>query len=224
MTLIKRYTHYFIYALSLAAILSSCANNQKQQISSPTTADSINATTPQQNSSDAFQDLERMSDNADQITNLQQQLSTLTPIVKDSIKQVLPSSLLELPRQQFSVKSNPIFGNLLTGKATYWQQIDRQLQLTIIDGAGKTGSAFVTMAIWNLRSDFSEQTDSGFTKSTSFNGHRTKLAQDSIENTLNSQLIFAYKNRFLITLKGENYTAEDLKIAAKSLDLSPLDL
>jgi len=168
-------------------------------------------------------DLNKMAEAAEKIEEENERLLATTPISNDKLKSILPESLLRYPRKSFSV-GNQLMPGMAMGKADYKDENENSISLSIIDGAGETGSAMVTLAKLGFARGFEEQTDRGYKKSTIINGYKAleEVKKDSYSDVVNTKIDFIVANRFLISIKGESIPLDELKKAINELNLKDL--
>ena len=167
--------------------------------------------------------LKKMADQADDMGSLQKKLSKMQPVSNETLKKVLPETLMGMKRTKYSINSNEMFGNLLMGSATYTKDDDHDIELSITDGAGETGSSVLMLAIWGLRADMEEETESGFTKTIEKDGRHIKVKQKKQGDNVRSELTTAIRDRFLVKLDGNNFTVDELQKAYDALDFGALE-
>ena len=92
-------------------------------------------------------------------------LKNLIPLTNEELKAVLPEQLLGLKRKELSVGDNAMM-NLSTAEAKYADEDNKRIKVEIVDGAGETGSAMVSIMVMGLNVNKEKTTESGFEKST----------------------------------------------------------
>ncbi len=194
-------------------ILISCGKD-KQKDKEPGLLDMI----------EGVSDLNKMAKEAEKIEEENDQLLKATPISNEDLKTLLPESLIGLTRSKFSV-GNQFMADVAMGEAEYKNEDGHMISLSIIDGAGETGSAMITLSRMGFARDFEEQTDRGYRKSTSINGYKgvEEVEKDDYNDFTTSKIDFIVSNRFVVSLEGENISLDQLKSAVNELDTKALE-
>lgn len=148
-------------------------------------------------------------------------LKNIPPLTNDELKAVLPEQLLGLKRKELSVGDNAMM-NLSTAEAKYADDANKRIKVEIIDGAGETGSAMVSIMMMGLNVNKEKTTETGFEKSTEINGTKSIVSQDKNGEEINSKIQTVLKNRYLVTLTADGFTYEELKSALGELNNSAL--
>ncbi|WP_271767998.1 hypothetical protein [Aquimarina algiphila] len=172
---------------------------------------------------ESVSDLNQMANEAEKIEEESEQLKNATPISKEKLKALLPESLLGYPRKKFSI-GNQFMPDMNMAEAEYENENGDLISYSIIDGAGETGSAMVTLARLGFSRDFEEQSDSGYRKSITINGYKAieEVEKDSYDGSEDSKIELLISNRFIVTLDGERVSMDQLKNAIKELKLNQL--
>ena len=149
-------------------------------------------------------------------------LKNLTPLTNDELKTVLPEELLGLKRRELSVGDNAMM-NLSTAEAKYADdEKTKRIKVEIVDGAGETGSAMVSIMMMGLNVNKEKTTEFGFEKSTEINGVKSIVSERKEGENINSEIQTVLKNRYLVTLKADGFSYEQLKSALSTLNNSAL--
>jgi len=194
-------------------ILISCGKD-KQKDKEPGLLDMI----------EGVSDLNKMAKEAEKIEEENDKLIKAAPISNEDLKALLPKSLIGLNRSKFSV-GNQFMADVAMGEAEYQNEEDRMISLSIIDGAGETGSAVITLSRMGFARDFEEQTDSGYRKSITINGYKgiEEVEKGLHDDFTSSKIDFIVSNRFVVSLEGENISLNQLKSAVDELDTKTLE-
>ena len=148
-------------------------------------------------------------------------LKNLIPLTNEDLKAVLPEQLLGLKRKELSVGDNAMM-NLSTAEAKYADEDNKRIKVEIVDGAGETGSAMVSIMVMGLNVNKEKTTESGFEKSTEINGVKSIVSENKYGDNIKSKIQTVVKNRYLVTLEGEGFTYEELKNTLGELNNSAL--
>ena len=163
----------------------------------------------------------KMGSSMQDVTKNIENLKNIPPLTNDELKAVLPEILLGLKRKELSVGDNAMM-NLSTAEAKYADDENRRVKVEIVDGAGETGSAMVSIMMMGLNVNKEKTTEFGFEKSTEINGAKSIISEYKNGEDINSEIQTVLKNRYLVTLKADGFTYEELKSALSTLNNSAL--
>lgn len=201
-----------ITTILLALLLfASCGKNKKED--EPGLFDII----------DGVSDLNKIGNELEKMEEENEKLLKVTPISNEKLKTLLPETLLGFPRKKFSV-GNQFMASVSMAEAQYRNEEGNGdfITFSIVDGAGETGSAMISMIRLGLARDFEEESDNGYSKSTTIDGHKAIEEQELNYDVPVSKITMLISNRFMITLEGEGVSADQLKKAFNELDLDKL--
>ena len=148
-------------------------------------------------------------------------LKKMTPLTNEELKALLPEELLGLKRKELSVGDNAMM-QLASAEAKYSDGDQKKIKLEIMDGAGETGSAMVSILMMSFNMNKEKITETGYEKTAEINGNKAIIKENSGENYVNSSIQMVAKNRYLITLIGDGISYDDLEKALNQLKLSQL--
>lgn len=148
-------------------------------------------------------------------------LKNIPPLTNEELKAVLPEILLGLKRKELSVGDNAMM-NLSTAEAKYADDEGKRVKVEIIDGAGETGSAMVSIMMLGLNVEKEKITETGFEKSAEINGAKSIVSENKNGENINSKIQTVLKNRYLVTLTADGFSYEELKSALGALNNSAL--
>lgn len=148
-------------------------------------------------------------------------LKKMTPLTNEELKALLPEELLGLKRKELSVGDNAMM-QLASAEAKYSDGDQKKIKLEIMDGAGETGSAMVSILTMSFNMNKEKITETGYEKTAEINGNKAIIKENSGENYVNSSIQMVAKNRYLITLTGDGISYDDLEKALNQLKLSQL--
>ena len=155
------------------------------------------------------------------VTKNIENLKNITPLTNDELKAVLPEILLGLKRKELSVGDNAMM-NLSTAEAKYADDAGKRVKVEIVDGAGETGSTMVSIMMMGLNVNKEKTTEFGFEKSTEINGVKSIVSERKEGENINSEIQTVLKDRYLVTLKADGFSYEQLKSALGALNNSAL--
>ncbi len=204
-----------ITAILVAGILAACGGNKNEENTTEEDGPGISETIS------GLKNLSTLSDKAADMESLQKKLAGLTPLTNEELKTAIPDDLIGLKRSKLSVGNQLVA--LSTAEATYTDaDKNKKIELTIMDGAGETGSAFMSLRVMGLAMEREEETESGFSKITDLQGYRAEVKQNTYNEQTDSEIGFVAKDRYHISLQGSNMTLEELEEAVRQLNLSEL--
>ncbi len=172
---------------------------------------------------EGISDLNKMAKEAEEMEEESDKLIKATPISNDDLKAFLPETLLGYPRKKFSV-GNQFMTDVAMAEAEYENENGTMISLSVMDGAGETGSAMITLARLGFARDFEEQSDRGYKKSIHLNGYKAieEVEKDDYNDYENSKIDVLIAKRFLVSLEGE-IQVDQLKKAVNKLNLNKLE-
>lgn len=173
---------------------------------------------------ESVSDLNNFAKEAEKIEEENEKLLTATPISNEALKKLLPEDILNYPRKKFSI-GNQFMADIAMAEAEYENENGNLISFSIVDGAGETGSAMVTLARLGFTRDFEEQSDRGYRKSTTINGYKAveEVEKDDYNDYQNSKIDLMVANRFLLSIEGEGLSVSQLKKAIEELNLKALE-
>jgi len=168
--------------------------------------------------------LDNLTDGTKKMEELQAKLKSEKPLTSEELKAFLPENLDGLKRTSYSAGS--LYGaGVISGNAAYTLDDQKSIEINIIDGAGESGAAVVSLAQMGFMMDSENITDTEVEKTGEFEGRRaktrdTKEEEGSTEKS--SEISYLEKDRYLITLKGEGYSLDELKGFVSKLNVGAL--
>ena len=163
----------------------------------------------------------KVSSSMQDVTKNMESLKNIQPLTNDELKAALPETILGLKRKELSVGDNSMM-NLSTAEGKYANDENKRIKVEIIDGAGETGSAMVSIMIMGLNVNKEKTTESGFEKSTEINGVKSIVSEDKNGEKIQSKIQTVLKNRYLVTLSADGFSYEELKTALDELNSAAL--
>lgn len=137
------------------------------------------------------------------------------------MKALLPESLAGMKRTRFTVGDASMMG-LVTAQATYSDDQNKSVELSVMDGAGEAGSGVIAIYVMSLSMDMEEETESGFSKNTTLNGYRASIKEQRGDDWVNSEIATLVSDRYLVTLSGTGLAYKELEEVFNGLDLKGL--
>lgn len=199
--------------LSAAALLLFCCSKEesKQEAKSGGLSDVVSNVKNYSKINSSVQDVSK---------NIET-LKKMTPLTNEELKALLPEELLGLKRKELSVGDNAMM-QLASAEAKYSDGDQKKIKLEIMDGAGETGSAMVSILMMSFNMNKEKITETGYEKTAEINGNKAIIKENSGENYVNSSIQMVATNRYLITLTGDGISYDDLEKALNQLKLSQL--
>ncbi len=206
--------------LGLGLLVASCGNSKSSEGSEDTKEKEAGISDVVKGVSN----LDNLSDGAKKLEDLQAKLKSEKPLSSEELKAFLPESLDGLKRTSYSGGS--MYGaEVVSGEATYTVDNQKEIKVNIIDGAGETASAIVGLAQMGFMVDSEKITDTEIEKTGEFEGKRAKTTDSKgVEGSTakSSEISYLEKDRYLITLRGNGYSLDELKGFLTKLNLSAL--
>ena len=163
--------------------------------------------------STATVDVSSAEKSTEQMQNKAEELKKLSPLSVDQLKTLLPEELAGIKRSTYNASTAM---GIAVGEAEYRKDDTSVIKLAVYDCAGETGAAYYSATYW-MKMNMQSESDDGYTKTVDFMNGK---AVESYEKSSNKYtLVYFGNDRVLISLEGENISLDDLKDAAKSLNV-----
>ena len=158
-------------------------------------------------------DVSEMAKNADKMKDRSEALQKLTPLSLDELKAALPEQIMGANRD--NMEATKMAGLANFSKADYRMNDSTSVELTIFDCAGTEGAGYYNMAFLGM--SFEKDDENEYTKTTDFNGD--KAIESCQKKSNHCEFTFFGKERYMVTLKGDNVGMDQLKKIAGDLNL-----
>lgn len=173
-------------------------------------------------SAGALKELSKLEQYGKDIEQRMNVLKALTPVSNEVLKAVLPETLVDMKRKSLRVGEMSAMG-VASASAEYENADDtKSLDINIIDGAGESGSGMASLMFLGFTTEREEITENGFEKTTEINGKRALVKEETDNGEVDSEIKWIHDERFIIELKADGYTLDELTQLFKNLDLSAL--
>lgn len=173
-------------------------------------------------SAGALKELSKLEQYGKDIEQRMNVLKALTPVSNEVLKAVLPENLVDMKRKSLRVGEMSAMG-VASASAEYENADDtKSLDINIIDGAGESGSGMASLMFLGFTTEREEITENGFEKTTEINGKRALVKEETYNGEVDSEIKWIHDERFIIELKADGYTLDELTQLFKNLDLSAL--
>jgi len=199
----------------MAFLMLSCGNEKKEENNTDT--ESVNVV-------EGVKNLSKMSDAASTLEEQTAKLKEMTPLTNDELKAVVPETLGGLKRKSYSAGAMGTVG-LSAIDAEYGLESDdttKRINIGIMDGAGESGSAIVSLLAMGLSMDTESESNGTKSKTTEINGIRAMTEETKIDQTVRSSIKYIVKDRYSINLSGEGYSLAELEAFMKNINTSSL--
>ncbi|MFC6267820.1 hypothetical protein [Frigoriflavimonas asaccharolytica] len=174
--------------------------------------------------SDVFngaKNLNNLSNSLEDIQKETEELKKLAPISNDALKAVMPETVMGMKRTSISVGDNSMI-QMSSAEAEYTGEENKKVKITVMDGAGETGSAMISMMKMGLATNSEKTTDTSFEKMGEFNGVKASIKERNKDTFVDSEIQYILKSRFLVTIEGNGYTTDELKVVMDTINSSDL--
>ncbi len=149
-----------------------------------------------------------------------EELKNATPLTNDQLKEWLPKSLGDLERTGFKVGQAGMY-QVNSVEGTYKKTDSKQIfNVMLIDGAGPTGSMMTTG--YGMFGNMEMETEDEYKHLQTVTVEGIKAQQTFKKKANNTQLMFAYKERFLITINATDMNVDETWEMAQKLELEEL--
>lgn len=155
----------------------------------------------------------KLKDAAQDMQQLKEELTKLTPLTTDELKTLVPRELMGTAATDIDV--NAAMGATVAN-ANYKINDSTDLKLEIVDCAGPGGAGMFGLQYINMLNVNSDDEDE-YVKTIDFNGG--KAFENCKKNRNRCTLAYFSGNRFLISLRGDNVGIDALKDLAKGLSI-----
>lgn len=192
-----------IFLLFVSALLLGACNNKPKDKTPENNDATTNTTSTSTETSMPTNDMAKMME----------EMKKLPALTTDQLKAMLPESLLDMKRANFSVNSGMGYG---IAEARYKSDDgNKQIKVTIYDCVGTAGVAWYSMMYWGMNME--QEDENGYKKSTTFNG--SKAIESYEKNQDQYGIMFPASNRLLVNVEGDSTGLDAVKQAANSLNL-----
>ncbi|MGX9987038.1 hypothetical protein [Soonwooa purpurea] len=170
---------------------------------------------------DAAQSYSNIATSMDDIQKNIERLKTIKPLSNEEMKSALPETILGLKRTEIRVGDASMMG-LVSAEATYSDEANKRIEINIMDGAGETGSAMISMLLIALKAESEKSTAKGFEKTTNFNNVRAIVSEEKEADEVDADIQYILKDRYTVKIDGNGYTLDQLKPVMDAINTSAL--
>ncbi|MFW2137162.1 hypothetical protein ACK2M7_12930 [Chryseobacterium sp. TY4] len=165
--------------------------------------------------------LNNLSASMDDIEKKMEELKTTTPATNDELKSIFPTTSLGLARTEIKVGDISMMG-LASAEAKYSDNANKNVEISIMDGAGEAGSGMLAMLMMALKAESEKTSAEGYEKTTNFNNVRASISEKKNGDIMESEIQYLLKNRYAVKIEGEGYTLDQLKAVMSEINTSSL--
>ena len=199
---------YFSFLFSFIFLLAAC-NNKK----SSNTAENLEKAENNLTDKMIKNDTDKLSGKENDMQKNLEVLQKMQPLSLDELKKNLPEELNGIKKTNYSASVVNGTGYV---SAKYKMDDDSSIEVGIWDCAGKMGAGIYSAKFMTFY-NFEQEDDNGYTKRTIFEGHK---AVERFEKNINEYTVTYFAgDRYLVILKGENTSIDQLKSASRSINL-----
>ncbi|MGJ8737482.1 hypothetical protein [Zobellia laminariae] len=149
-----------------------------------------------------------------------EKLKDAIPLTNEQLKGWLPTNLGDLERAGFKVGQTGMY-QVNSVEGTYKiPEEKRKFSVMVIDGAGPTGSMMSTS--YGLLGNFEMETEDEYKHQQTVEVDGVKAQQTYKKKSNHTQLMFAYKERFLVTVNASDMLPEETWDMVRKLKLEEL--
>ncbi len=165
------------------------------------------------NTTNAVKEMTRVQDDL-------KDLSSLTPLTNEELKSWLPDQINGMKRISFKAGQASMM-NISSIEATYANEDkSKKFSISIIDGAGETGSMATMGMRMALSQDFEEEDENEYRKTITRKGQKGIEEYNSASNRTNIQIMGS--KRFYLEAKGDNMNVDETWKAIDNLKIDKL--
>lgn len=205
--------HFFIGVI-ISGMLISCGGNKSSEgddSSSMGISDAIGG----------LRNLNKAGEVAKDWEKIQEKLVAETPRTNDEIKALFPENIAGMNRKSFSVGDAQMMG-VNGGEASYGNDEGKSVDVAVMDGAGEIGASMIAMYAITLAMEREEVTETGYNKTTQFNGNRATVKENTYDDRIDSEIITLIADRYIVTLSGSGLSFKELEKVYNELNLNNL--
>ncbi|NER19063.1 hypothetical protein [Spongiivirga citrea] len=176
------------------------------------------------NIKDAKQVVSATTSYAKDVTSMQKEierLQKLTPVTNEQLKAWLPESVGNLNRTGFKIGQGAYMKISMIEGTYMGDDRKKKINITIMDGAGPTGSAMVPG--YGLLGNFETEVEDERKHLQTVTVNGIKAKQTYYKKRNGTQLMFIYNKRFIVTVNSNNMDVDETWGAVKKMQLNKLE-
>jgi len=200
-----------ILAVALLFALTSCSNSPKKDTEEKSGLGKL---------VEGASNLDKLAKSGEKLKDQTEKLKKLTPATVEEMKAVVPENVGDFKRKSYSAGGT--VADIVAADAEYAKEDNKTIHVSILDGAGESGSAVVSLLAMGLSMQTESESNGTVTKNIEIDGVRYSTEDTKSDSRVSSSLKFIHNDRYAITLQGEGYSLSELQDFLKKLDLSSL--
>ncbi|MEK6706731.1 MAG: hypothetical protein AABZ06_13180 [Bdellovibrionota bacterium] len=194
-------------------LISGCGKKDEGQTESSEQSPAANAPNMQGNDDDPAAETRQALAEANQGKDIK-------PVEMETLKSMLPADLAGMKRTNASAQHNQMMGFDMAQAEAEYQAEDSNIRITIVDYGNLSGSMKMGMAGWTMM-QYNRETDTGYEKTITYKGYKGMEKYDKEAKSGSVQLFV--KDRFMLTVEGNQITVDALKNAVDKIDIAKLE-
>lgn len=200
-----------IIALLLFSVVA-CKNKEVEKDSEPGLMESVQKVNKLNKVADSLKEYEKQTE----------KLKAMKPVSNEVFKEILIEEIGGLKRSSYNAGTASMVG-LSSAEAKYDGPNNENVKISILDGAGESGSALIALTHMTIAMDMESIEGTKTKKTEVFDGIRYLTENDSNpDSPISATMTYIFNNRFQISLEATEMSLKDLKVFAKNLDLAKL--
>lgn len=200
-----------IIALLLFSVVA-CKNKEVEKDSEPGLMESVQKVNKLNKAADSLKEYEKQTE----------KLKAMKPVSNEVFKEILIEEIGGLKRSNYNAGTASMVG-LSSAEAKYDGPNNENVKISILDGAGASGSALIALTHMTIAMDMESIEGTKTKKTEVFEGIRYLTENDSNpDSPISATMTYIFNNRFQISLEATEMSLKDLKVFAKNLDLAKL--
>lgn len=200
-----------ILAVALLFTLTSCGNSSKKENEEKSGLGKL---------VEGASNLDKLAKSGEKLKDQTEKLKKLTPATTEELKAVVPENVGDFKRKSYSAGGT--VADIVAADAEYAKEDNKTIHVSILDGAGESGSAVVSLLAMGLSMQTESESNGTISKNIEIGGVRYSTEDTKSASSVSSSLKFIHNDRYAITLQGEGYSLSELQDFLKKLDLSSL--
>lgn len=135
------------------------------------------------------------------------------------LKEIMPGRVLGMERTKHTGEKTSAMGFAISQAEAEYEDGAQRLEVQVVD-AGQFGMMKMGVAAWATM-EIDRESDTGYERTIEIDGHKAYEKWDA--HSGKAELVLLYKDRFIITLKGDGLDEDDMRKALRRIDYDDLD-
>ena len=227
----RRHSLLFFFVLAGFLLVSCGGEEPKEEVE--TTEDGIRVTVETEDGETQTVNIDLDEDDVDQLQNsLADALQEASDAIRNSnngeevevmgyreLKEILPGRLLGMERTKHTGEKTSAMGFAISQAEAEYEDGAKSLDVEVMD-AGQFGIMKAGVAAWATM-EIDREGDTGYERTIEIDGHKAYEKWDA--HSGEGELVLLYKERYIISLKGDGLAEGDLRKALNRIDYDDLD-